>query len=151
MIECYDEVPYEKGDRIYFENHVLNKFMEQNFKANELLIKRVYPLKDWFYSIESRYIHHILSLGKITLGANPFTLVDGSTEITVTHIEHGLNVGDKITIEGSVDVKASQVTASNMNVTTSIDRIIQKILILFHQLLMLLRKRVLHLETIHSL
>ena len=126
MIECYDEVPYEKGDRIYFENHVLNKFMEQNFKANELLIKRVYPLKDWFYSIESRYIHHILSLGKITLGANPFTLVDGSTEITVTHNEHGLNVGDKITIEGSVDVKASQVTASNMNVTTSIDRIISK-------------------------
>ena len=126
MIECYDKVPYEKGDKIYFENHVLNKFMEQNFKANELLIKRVYPLKDWFYSIESRYIHHILSLGKITLGANPFTLVDGSTEITVTHNEHGLNVGDKITIEGSVDVKASQVTASNMNVTTSIDRIVSK-------------------------
>jgi hypothetical protein len=126
MIECYDKVPYEKGDKIYFENHVLNKFMERNYKANELLIKRVYPLKDWFYSIESRYIHHILSLGKITLGANPFTLVDGSTEITVTHNEHGLNVGDKITIEGSADVKASQVTASNMNVTTSIDRIVSK-------------------------
>ena len=47
-------------------------------------------------------------------------------ETNVTHNEHGLNVGDKITIEGSVDVKASQVTASNMNVTTSIDRIISK-------------------------
>jgi hypothetical protein len=124
MMECYDKVPYNKGDRVYFEDHVINNYLEENYRSEELLIKRVYPLKDWFYSIESRYIHHILSLGKITLGANPFTLVSGSTEITVTHRGHGLNVGDKITIEGATTVLALSVTAANLNVTTSIKRIV---------------------------
>jgi hypothetical protein len=124
MIECYDKVPYNKGDRVYFGDHVINNYLEENYRSEELLIKRVYPLKDWFYSIESRYIHHILSLGKITLGANPFTLVSGSTEITVTHRGHGLNVGDKITIEGATTVLISSVTAANLNVTTSIKRIV---------------------------
>ena len=126
MIESYDSVPYDKGDCVYFENHVLNKFIERNYKADELLIKRIYPLKDWFYSIESRYIHHILSYGKLSLDANPFTLISGSTEIIVTHNEHGLNVGDKITIEGAATVLASSVTAANLNVTTSIKRIVDK-------------------------
>jgi hypothetical protein len=126
MIESYDNIPYEKGDRVYFENHVLNKFTERNFKADELLIKRIYPLKDWFYSIESRYIHHILSYGKLSLEADPFTLVSGSTEITVTHKEHGLNAGDKITIEGATTVLASSVTAANLNITTIIKRIVDK-------------------------
>jgi len=124
MIECYDKVPYNKGDRVYIDDHVINKYLEENYRSEELLIKQVYPLKDWFYSIESRYIHHILSLGKIALGTNPFTLVSGSTEITVTHRGHGLNVGDKITIEGAATVLASSVTAANLNVTTSIKRIV---------------------------
>ena len=58
MIECYDKVPYNKGDKVYFKDHIINNYLEKNFKPEELLIKRVYPLKDWFYSIESRYINH---------------------------------------------------------------------------------------------
>ena len=81
------------------------------------MIKRIYPLKDWFYSIESRYIHYNLSFGKISLTPNPFSLTSGSTEITVSHNNHGLIAGDKITIEGSTDVLSSYVTAENINVT----------------------------------
>ena len=124
MIECYDKVPYNKGDRVYIDNHVINKYLEENYRLEELLIKRVYPLKDWFYSIESRYINYNLSFGKISLTPNPFFLTNGSTEITIQHNSHGLNVGDKITIEGATDVLASRVTASNVNVTTSIVRIL---------------------------
>jgi hypothetical protein len=126
MIECYDKIPYNKGDHIYFENHTINNYLEENYKADELLIKQIYPLKDWYYSIESRYINNVLSNGKFSLDANPFTLISGSTEIIVTHKEHGLNVGDKITIEGAATVLASSVTAANLNVTTSIKRIVDK-------------------------
>ena len=123
MVECFDKIPFNKGDRVYFENHVINKYLEENHKSDELLIKQIYPLKDWYYSIESRYINHVLSNGKTALPSNPFILTDGSNEISVTLREHGFSVGDKITFEGATEIIAGRVTAANLNVTTTIIRI----------------------------
>jgi hypothetical protein len=123
MIECYDKIPYNKGDRVYFENHVINNYLEENYRSEELLIKQIYPLKDWYYSIESRYINNVLSNGKTSLPSNPFILTNGSNEISVTLNEHGFSVGDKITFEGATEIIAGRVTAANLNVTTTIIRI----------------------------
>ena len=61
LIECYDNIPYSQGDKVYFENHILNKYQETQPKVEELLIKQIYPLKDWLYSLESRYINNSLN------------------------------------------------------------------------------------------
>ena len=56
----------------------------------------------------------------ITLGTDPFSVTNGSDTITVTHSVHGLVAGDVITISGATDVVADEVTAANLNVTTSV-------------------------------
>ena len=124
LVTCYDKIPYKEGDKVYFENHSINKYLEKQYLAEELLIKQIYPLKDWFYILEARYIQYINSMIQFNLATNPMSVDNGSNIVTITHVNHGLEVGDKVTITGSGDVLASYVEAADVNITTSITRIV---------------------------
>jgi hypothetical protein len=124
LVECYDTIPFNLGDKVYFENHTINKFLEKEYKAEELLIKTIYPIKDWFYSMEASFINKVLSDGQISLAANPFKVTSGSTIVEVTHANHGFTAGNKITLSGSSDLLASKIVAANINKTLSITRVI---------------------------
>lgn len=55
MVECFDRVTFNVGDEVYFDNHTINKFQEKTQLSQELLIKKIFSVKDWVYQLEAKY------------------------------------------------------------------------------------------------
>jgi hypothetical protein len=71
---------------------------------------------DKYYIEEGQFYYDITPLRlTATLANNPLACASGSTEITVTHSNHGATVGDFVTFSGAASLGGSNITAAILN------------------------------------
>lgn len=86
LVECFDRIIYNIGDKVYFDNHTINKFQEKTPLSNELIIKKIYSVKDWLYSFEAKYYQTILDENVDLKSQLPDNIIISSVDVETKNI-----------------------------------------------------------------